>query len=147
MKLLIENYLTIFLITLCTLLCTSFIKSEIEINNARDFHSYCIAVVEASDFDRKAIKKCQTEAIERGYTLNVSQTTLNNRVKCEKCGTIFDITGAETISCPNCGGGDSDTTLYYNYIENRMCTVELKYNIKLNLLNITKSGVLNGYAR
>ena len=62
MKLLIENYLSIFLVTICAMLCTSFIRSELEINNARDFHSYCIAVIEASDFDKEAMNKCKEEA-------------------------------------------------------------------------------------
>lgn len=145
MRLLIENYLSIFLVTICTLLCTSFVKSEIEINNARDFHSYCIAVIEASDFDSEAIQKCKDEATERGYTLNISQTKFD-KLRCSNCGAVFSIDGSDTIICPNCKA-TSDPNNYYQYLTNRICTVELKYTIKLKLLNIEKSGVLNGYAR
>lgn len=146
MRLLIENYLSIFLVTVCALLCTSFIKSEIEINNARDFHSYCIAVIEASDLDKEAIDKCKLEATKRGYELNVSKTAFE-KLKCEKCGTVFSSEGMDVVKCPNADCQNSNTRLMYTYLTNRICTVELKYKINLNLLNISKEGVINGYAR
>ncbi len=144
MKLLIENYLSIFLVTICAMLCTSFIKSELEINNARDFHSYCIAVIEASDFDKEAMNKCKEEATKRGYELNITSTNFE-KMRCEKCGTVFNIDNSGITQCPKCGNGDAKKR--YTYLTNRICTVELKYSVNLKLLGIHKDGVLNGYAR
>ena len=145
MRLLIENYLSIFLVAICTLLCTSFISSELQINNARDYHSYCIAMIEASDFDKDVIEKCTEEAENRGYTLSVTSTSFE-KLECNKCGEVFSIKNMDVVECPNCGS-TSDTGVYYTYLNNRICTVELKYNIKIGLLGIKKEGVLNGYAR
>ena len=146
MKLLIENYLSIFLVTICAMLCTSFIRSELEINNARDFHSYCIAVIEASDFDTEAMNKCKEEATKRGYELNITSTSIE-KMRCKKCNTVFNINDSGITQCPNpnCGNGDPDKI--YTYLTNRICTDELKYSVDLKLLGIHKDGVLNGYAR
>jgi len=144
MRLLIENYLSIFLVTICAVLCTSFISSELAINSARDFHAYCIAVIEASDFDNQAIKKCEKEAEERGYELKISKSTFE-KMKCKSCGTVFSIEDMDVVKCPNCQ--NSNPEKIYTYLTNRICTVELTYHIKMKLLGIEKEGVLNGYAR
>lgn len=155
MRLLIENYISVFLVTICALLCTSFIKSEIDINNARDFHSYCIAMIETSDFDSEAIQKCNDEAEKRGYTLTVTSADegLIEKVRCGNCGTVFSIKDMDVVKCPNpdCKVPASTTPIEnpknYDYFQNRICTVELKYSVKMKILGIEKEGVLSGYAR
>lgn len=171
MKLLIETYISIFITTVCIVVCSSFINSELQINEARDFHSSCVSLIEATDFDAETIVNCQKQAIERGYykykckscnktydksldkcpycrSTNKEKVSLliikpassvSERVKCGNCGTVYDYTATE---CPNC-----HQNIPSSYIQNRLYTVELKYNIQISILKIKRTGVINGYAR
>lgn len=171
MKLLIETYISIFITTICIVVSASFINSELQINEARDFHSSCVALIEATDFDAETIVKCQENAIERGYynfrckscnhtyektltkcpncnsTNNEKHslleikpaTSATEKLKCGGCGKLYDYT---TEACPYCGENKPSS-----YIQNRLYTVELIYDIKIPILKIKRTGVINGYAR
>ena len=88
MKLLIETYISIFITTICIVTCASFINAEMQMNEARDFHASCIALIESTDFDAETIKNCQDKAIERGYYY----------YECLNCNTTYKKTETE---CPH----------------------------------------------
>ena len=171
MKLLIETYISIFITTICIVVSASFINSELQINEARDFHSSCVSLIEATDFDAETIVKCQENATERGYynwkckSCNMTYdkileecpnchstdaekksllvimpaTSASEKLKCGGCGRLYDYT---TDPCPYCGENKPSS-----YIQNRLYTVELTYDIKIPILKIKRTGVINGYAR
>jgi len=143
MKLLIETYVTTFIVVLSVMICSSFIKAELQINSAKDFHASCIALIEASDFDEDVIISCQENASKRGYTLKVKNTVPEleaNKVICGRCKTIYNAPTDIAATCPNCSS--SSIT---RYIANRLYLVELDY--KIDLLGDSQIGVVNGYAR
>lgn len=174
MKLLIETYISIFITTICIVTCASFINAEMQMNEARDFHASCIALIESTDFDAETIKNCQDKAIERGYYyyeclncnttyektatecphchtkrtatsakkktyLTITDMDNSEKLRCSDCGRVYDY---DLDACPNCGANKP-----VSYLQHRLCTVELKYDIKINILNIKRTGVISGYAR
>lgn len=138
MKLLIESYISIFIITLSILICSSFITAEMDMNNARDFHASCVALIETTDFDEEIISNCIKEAKDRGYTLDVAEIKPSQFV-CSDCGIFYD---SNLYSCPNCNSTNIDS-----YSMSRLYSVELEYSINIKILGISKIGLINGYAR
>lgn len=138
MKQLIETFVTVFLVTIFVLLLSQFIGAELQINNAKDFHAECISQIEASDFDATVIQKCKDIATEHDMSLKVQNRTTEQMI-CNSCNTVFELGDTK---CPNCGNTHS-----VEFTEDRICKVQLQYDVNLKLLNVQKRGSINGYAR
>lgn len=138
MKIIVETFVTIFMVSLAVFISIQFISIQLQTNNAKDLHATYISMVEASDFDADTIAQCQQDAIEKGVTLTIDNT-YKEKMICSDCNTVFAI-GA--TKCPTCSGKN-----IFNYAKDRLCTVKLYYNIKISVLDIDRQGVVNGYAR
>lgn len=138
MKLLIETFVSVFLLSVAVLVCGQMIGSQLQINEAKDFHAACVGLIETSNFEPFVMESCKQKATERGYELLV-ETTDRERFLCQDCNTILS---TEVTTCTICGGKD-----IYHYKRQRMGMVELGYTVKIPLLGTQKQGVVNGYAR
>lgn len=67
MKLSIEIFVNIIIITLTALLGTCYITASLNIQNAQNFHASVITELEASDFSESVAGSCVTNALSNGY--------------------------------------------------------------------------------
>lgn len=137
MKQMIESFVTVFLILVSVLMLTQFIAASMQIRFARQFHSTCIGEIESSDFDEAVIKQCQTSAEENGFELVVDDIRTNRPV-CANCNGDLD---PDTMVCKVCGqtGGIN--------ANDRICHVNLKYQVNMMFADVHEKGVLYGFAR
>lgn len=137
MKQLIESFVTVFLILVSVLMLTQFIAASMQIRFARQFHSSCIGEIESSDFDENVIRQCQESATANGFELVVDDVR-TNRTVCADCNGDVD---PDTMECKVCGqtGGVNAS--------DRICHVNLKYQINMMFADVREKGVLYGFAR
>lgn len=72
MKIAIEIYVSIFILCVSTLLCVGFISADMDVAQARDDYSTYVQQIRDSNFSEIVISGCKSDALERGYTLDVS---------------------------------------------------------------------------
>lgn len=140
MKIVIETFVTIFFITLTVFIATQVISSQIQVNNAKEFHYNAMKGIEDSGLDDTAISSFKAQALNLGYTLNVDISGVEV-IRCNDCNSTFSVSSNSTI-CGNCGSSDV-------YLEsgNKRGLVSLLYDVEVPLLNILESGRVEGYVR
>lgn len=136
MRSVIETFVTVLIAGITIIMCAQFISIQIQTNNAKDLHTTYISVIEASDFDNEVIGQCKQDAVNKGYELVVNNTS-EIKNYCASCGK--EVPESETL-CTDCGGS-------IKYTPERECEVSLKYKLNIPILQLTKEGVVNGYAR
>lgn len=72
MKIIFETYVSIFIITLCVLLCAALIASDIDVANARDTYTTYTSQLQDSNFAAAVIEECKNDAKLRGYTVEIT---------------------------------------------------------------------------
>lgn len=63
----IETMISIILLTLMTVLGTSYIVAGLNTQRAQNYHSAIVSEIEASEFSDEVIEECQTKASSDGY--------------------------------------------------------------------------------
>ena len=71
MKAGLEIFISIVLITMMSVLCTSFIMADIDSNDARDAYYAYYHQIDNSDCATSVINACIADAGDSGYTLSV----------------------------------------------------------------------------
>lgn len=121
MKSVMEYFVSIIVILLGAFLATLPITTAVQKENATQFHSAAVAEIEDSGLDPQVIKNCidKAKANKYGYQLTVTAT--------DGSGQTFD-------------AGNTDTwgTCY---------RIELKYNIEMPMIGVSKNATVVGYAR
>ena len=138
MRTLIETFVTVFLASITVLICAEFIGIQLQTNNAKDLHTTYVSMIESSDFDTATIDQCKTDAQDKGYELEVDNSSTPKK-KCSNCNTTMP---AATATCPSCG-----SEKIFEYYNDLVCTVKLKYKISVPVIGLEREGVVNGYAR
>ena len=64
--------------TLGCILFASFISSNNQVSNARDFYNVAVNRIEDSNCNDQVISQCKSEAGEKGYTLEIEDLTIYN---------------------------------------------------------------------
>ena len=72
MKIVFEAYISVFIISLCVLLCACLISADIEVAGARDAYATYTSQLQDSNFASKVIDACKADANVRGYTINIT---------------------------------------------------------------------------
>ncbi|MEF9916062.1 MAG: hypothetical protein RSD97_06440 [Lachnospiraceae bacterium] len=67
MKMSIEIFVSIIIITLTSLLGTCYITASLNIQNAQNYHATVLTEIEASDFSESVICSCIENALDNGY--------------------------------------------------------------------------------
>lgn len=76
MKLAIETFTMVIVVTLACILFSSIISSNNQCLEARDFYNVIVNRIEDSDCNAQIISECENEAKEKGYKLKVEDITL-----------------------------------------------------------------------
>lgn len=76
MRTLIETFVTVFLASITVLICAEFIGIQLQTNNAKDLHTTYVSMIESSDFDTATIDQCKTDAQDKGYELEVDNSSM-----------------------------------------------------------------------
>lgn len=76
MKVGLEVYISLILLVVVGLLCANFIASDVATMNARDIQAAYVTEIENSDFADSVIHRCEKNAQDRGYKLNVQKVTI-----------------------------------------------------------------------
>lgn len=140
MKIVVETFVTIFFITLTVFIATQVISSQIQVNNAKEFHYNAMKGIEDSGLDSEVVAEFITKARTLGYDM-VVDINGDDVMRCNNCNTTFD-TSSGVISCGNCGSNKI-------YLEdgNKRGLVTLTYDVEVPLLGITENGRVEGYVR
>ena len=75
MRVPIEMFSIVIAITLGCILFASFISSNNQVSNARDFYNVAVNRIEDSNCNDQVISQCKSEA---GYTLEIEDLTIYN---------------------------------------------------------------------
>lgn len=78
MRVAIEMFSIVIAITLGCILFASFISSNNQVSNARDFYNVAVNRIEDSNCNDQVISQCKSEAGEKGYTLEIEDLTIYN---------------------------------------------------------------------
>lgn len=140
MKIVIETFVTIFFITLTVFIATQVISSQIQVNNAKEFHYNAMKGMEDSGLDSAVVSEFITTASTLGYNMDVDING-HDVMRCNNCNTTFDVSSGVVV-CGNCGSNKI-------FLEdgNKRGLVTLIYNVEIPLLGITESGRVEGYVR
>lgn len=76
MKMAIEMFSIVIVITISCILFSSFINTENQNAKARDFYNVAVNRIEDSNCNPQVIEECKEEAKEQGYTLHTEDTSL-----------------------------------------------------------------------
>ena len=72
MKIVIEIYVSIFILCMAALLCIGFIEADVQVSQARDAHSMYVQQIRDSNYSDTVIEGCKKHAMENGYSLEVT---------------------------------------------------------------------------
>ena len=78
MRVAIEMFSIVIAITLGCILFASFISSNNQVSNARDFYNVAVNRIEDSNCNDQVISLCKSEAGEKGYILEIEDLTIYN---------------------------------------------------------------------
>lgn len=73
MKIGIEIYVSIVLITIMAILCTSFMMADVKVADARDAYYSYYTVIETSNCADAIVNSCIADAGDNGYQLSVEE--------------------------------------------------------------------------
>lgn len=76
MKIAIEVFSTVIIVTLICILFASIISSNNQSANARDFYNVAVNRIEDSNCNEQVIEQCKQEADDNGYILDVENVTV-----------------------------------------------------------------------
>lgn len=140
MKIVIETFVTIFFITLTVFIATQVISSQIQVNNAKEFHYNAMKGMEDSGLDTAVITELVNQGIDLGYEMNVDISG-EDIMRCKSCNSSFDLDSG-VLACGNCGSNKV-------FLEdgNQRGLVTLIYDVEVPLLGITQNGRIEGYVR
>jgi hypothetical protein len=68
----IEIYISLIILTIAALLCANFIAADVGVMNARDLQAAYVSEIENSDLSPTVIAKCENNAKSLGYDLDVN---------------------------------------------------------------------------
>lgn len=153
MKMFIETFVTVFLVSMTILICVMFIGVQMQTNQAKEMHTEYVSKIENSDLDSTVISECIADATSKGFELSItgicdgdgSNPEIHEKKLCGNCNAVMnkkDAAGNEVFKCPQC-----NSTKLKNYKTDKFCLVTLKYHIKVSVLNLEREGTINGYAR
>ena len=91
MKSVFENALVFILITVGSLILSVMIAANIQIGNAREFHTNSIDRIQASFYSQSVINDLQNKASENGYTLSVTELSVYEDLKDYKVTLTYDV--------------------------------------------------------
>ncbi len=84
MSLVIKTYMGMFLILLSLVTMLGSISMCIDVMNAKDFHNGVLAQIQEANFAPSVIEACKVSALERGYTLDIDDSSQLGEEKGEK---------------------------------------------------------------
>ena len=67
-----KSYMSITLIVVALLVFVGIVSVTVDVQNARNYHSSVVNVIENSNHAAKVIEACKEEATENGYELTVT---------------------------------------------------------------------------
>ena len=77
MKLAIEMFSIVIVVTIACIVFSSYISTENQNVKARDFYNVAVNRIEDSNCDAQVIKQCKEEAGEKGYMLVTEDNSLS----------------------------------------------------------------------
>lgn len=140
MKIVIETFVTIFFITLTVFIASQIISSQIQVNNAKEFHYNAMKGMEDSGLDSAVVAEFIAMASTLGYIMAVDIDG-DDVMRCKNCNTTFSVSSGVVV-CGNCSSNKI-------FLEdgNRRGLVTLTYDVEVPLLGITENGRVEGYVR
>ena len=72
MKVVIETYVSVFVICICVVLCACLITADINVASARDAYTTYVLELQDSNFADDVVQACLDDATSRGYSINIT---------------------------------------------------------------------------
>lgn len=92
MKIAIEMFTMVIVITLSCILFSSIISSNNQNADARDFYNIVVNRIEDSNGNEQIIQQCTEEAEEKGYELKIEDVTMYEEHPSKLVTMTYDIT-------------------------------------------------------
>jgi hypothetical protein len=92
MRLAIETFTTIIVVTISCILLSSMISIAAQESDAREFFDVMRSDIEDSDYNSNVIENCKSEAKKKGYKLNVNDLSVSEKRKGLYMTLYYDVT-------------------------------------------------------
>lgn len=72
MKAAIEAYISIFIVSICVILCACIISADLNTAGARDAYATYASELQDSNFADDVVEACKNDAVSRGYSIVIN---------------------------------------------------------------------------